>query len=102
MMYYLGLMIGRFVYFDASFKDFIDNMKKVIMNSPILLMYILYTFILVYIGFKAEYFLERNYYIVGVFHSELFMIFVVFLLFWLDRIIRCGTSKKKQKTDQNI
>ena len=102
MMYYLGLMIGRFVYFDASFKDFIDNMKKVIMNSPILLMYILYTFILVYIGFKAEYFLERNYYIVGVFHSELFMIFVVFLLFWLDRIIRCGTSKKRQKADQNI
>lgn len=99
MMYYLGLMIGRFVYFDASFKDFIDNMKKVFANSPILLMYILYTFILVFIGFKAEYFLERNYYIVGVFHSELFMLFVVFLVFWGGRLLFKQSKKSSKSTN---
>lgn len=93
MMYYFGLMIGRFVYFDASFKDFLANMKKVIDNSPILLMYVIYTWILVFTGFKLEYFLERNYYIVGIFHSQLFMIFVVLIVFWIDRIINKTAAK---------
>ena len=87
MMYYFGLMIGRFVYFDASFKDFLENMRKVIQNSPVLLMYILYTWLIVFVGFKAEYFLEKNYYIVGMFHAQLFMLFVAFLVFWIDRLI---------------
>jgi hypothetical protein len=30
MMYYFGLMIGRFVYFDASFKDFVINIKVIL------------------------------------------------------------------------
>jgi hypothetical protein len=92
-MYYFGLMIGRFVYFDASFKDFLANMKKVVINSPILFMYVIYTWILVFTGFKLEYFLERNYYIVGIFHSQLFMIFVVFIVFWIDRIINKTAAK---------
>ncbi|WP_155828012.1 hypothetical protein [Butyrivibrio sp. VCB2006] len=93
MIYYFGLMIGRFVYFDASFKDFIANMKKVAQNSPIFLMYIIFTFILVVVGFKVEFFLERNYYIVGIFHTQLFMILAIFVVYWIGRIC----SKKQIK-----
>ncbi len=80
MMYYLGLMVGRFVYFDASFGDFLMNIKYVILRSPLLLLGLSLTGALSYFGFHMEYFLERNYYIVGVFYAHLFMLAAVFIL----------------------
>ena len=80
MMYYFGLMIGRFIYFDASFKDFLDNIKRVFLNLPYLLISLCLTGVLCNIGFKLEYFLERNYYIVGLFHTQLFMLACIFVI----------------------
>lgn len=89
MMYYLGLMIGRFVYFDASFSGFIHNMKNVILNLPYLALILALTGSLCFLGFKLGYFLERNYYIVGIFYAHLFMlacIFVIHLIWSLTHI----------------
>ena len=58
MMYYLGLMVGRFVYFDASFLDFIDAIKKAFKNSLLLLLGLTLTGVLCYFGFSAGYLLE--------------------------------------------
>ena len=80
MMYYLGLMIGRFVYFDASFGDFITAVRNVIMKSPLLLLGLTLSGGLCCIGFKAGFFLERNYYIVGVFYTHVFLLAAVFIL----------------------
>ena len=80
MMYYLGLMIGRFVYFDASFVDFITALKNMLKNIYLLIFALLTTGILCYIGFSREYLLERNYIIVGVFYTHLFMLAAVFVL----------------------
>ncbi len=80
MMYYLGLMVGRFVYFDASFKDFISALKNMIANIYLLLMLIALTAILCTFGFHKGYLLERNYYIVGAFYTHLFMLAAVFIL----------------------
>lgn len=80
MMYYLGLMIGRFVYFDASFKDFVTALKNMFVNLHLLIMGIILTGVLCYIGFSAGYLLERNYYIVGIFYTHLFMLIAVFVL----------------------
>nr|MCR5357209.1 hypothetical protein [Lachnospiraceae bacterium] len=80
MMYYLGLMIGRFVYFDASFADFISALKNMLKNIYLLIFALLITGILCYIGFTREYLLERNYIIVGVFYTHLFMLTAVFVL----------------------
>ena len=80
MMYYLGLMIGRFVYFDASFVDFIAALKNMLKNIYLLIFALLTTGILCYIGFSREYLLERNYIIVGVFYTHLFMLVAVFVL----------------------
>ena len=80
MMYYLGLMIGRFVYFDASFKDFFEAIKNAFLNLPLLILGLALTGGLSYVGFSLGYLLERNYYIVGVFYTNLFMLLATFIL----------------------
>ncbi|MBQ7583259.1 MAG: hypothetical protein IJT24_01500 [Lachnospiraceae bacterium] len=80
MMYYLGLMIGRFVYFDASFSDFIDALKNLFGNLLLLVLGLALTSGLCVYGFNAGYLLERNYFIVGVFYTHLFMLAAVFIL----------------------
>lgn len=79
MMYYLGLMVGRFVYFDASFRDFIENIKNVFLKLPLLVMGLVVSGSLCYLGFKVGFLLERNYYIVGVFYTHLFLLFAIFI-----------------------
>ncbi len=80
MLYYLGLMVGRFVYFDASFADFCEAIKNAFKNSPLLLIGLALTAVLCRFGFSAGYLLERNYYIVGVFYTHLFMLAAIFIL----------------------
>ena len=80
MMYYLGLMVGRFVYFDASFMDFLNAIGNAFKNALLLIMGLILTGALCYLGFNAGYLLERNYYIVGVFYTQLFILAAVFIL----------------------
>jgi ABC-type sulfate transport system permease component len=80
MMYYLGLMVGRFVYFDASFRDFLQAMKNMFLNLPMLLMGLTLAGLLSFMGFSMEFLLERNYYIVGVFYTHLFLLAAVFVI----------------------
>ena len=80
MMYYLGLMIGRFVYFDASFADFIEALKNLFGNLLLLILGLALTGLLSFYGFSAGFLLERNYFIVGVFYTLLFMLLSVFIL----------------------
>ncbi len=80
MMYYLGLMVGRFVYFDASFGDFLNAIKNVFLKSPLLLLGLLLSGALCFTGFRAGFLLERNYYIVGVFYTHLFLLAAVFII----------------------
>lgn len=80
MIYYLGLMIGRFVYFDASFIDFIHALIDMFKNIYLLILGLLLTGLLCHFGFEAGYLLERNYYIVGIFYTHLFILLVIFLL----------------------
>ncbi|MCR5403972.1 MAG: hypothetical protein K6E91_09190 [Butyrivibrio sp.] len=85
MMYYFGLMIGRFVYFDASFKDFVSALKNCFINLPYMLLNLVLTGVLCFIGFGMGFLLERNYYIVGIFYTHLFMLLCIFVihLIWM-------------------
>lgn len=101
MMYYLGLMVGRFVYFDASFTDFLAAVKNAFKNFPLLLMGLGLTAILCRFGFNAGYLLERNYYIVGVFYTHLFMlaaIFMIHLSHILNLLIRIPKAQAEQSS----
>jgi hypothetical protein len=73
-------MVGRFVYFDASFMDFITALKNMVKNIYLLILGLLLTGLLAYFGFSEGYLLERNYYLVGVFYTHLFMLAAVFVL----------------------
>ena len=98
MMYYLGLMIGRFVYFDASFKDFVIALKNMFVSLHLLIMGLILTGVLCYIGFSAGYLLERNYYIVGIFYTHLFMLIAVFVLHHGYTILKMFRKTVQQNT----
>ena len=94
MMYYLGLMVGRFVYFDASFLDFLQILKSALRHAPIFIMCILLSGSLSYIGFSLGYFIEHNYFIMGIFYTHLFILAVIFILH-LSRIMYLFARKPK-------
>ncbi len=99
MMYYFGLMVGRFVYFDASLGDFIVALKNMFINLPCMLLNLALTGGLSFVGFFLGYFLERNYYIMGVFYTHIFMLICIFIihLIWMIRMLYYKGSKKKRK-----
>lgn len=98
VMYYLGLMIGRFVYFDASFSDFLHNIVNAFKNLPLLIMGLASTSVLCIFGFGAGYLLERNYYIVGVFYTHLFMLAAVFIIHHSHLLSLIAGSAKNART----
>ncbi len=87
MMYYFGLMVGRFVYFDASFKDFLVALKNMFFNLPYMVLTLTLIGLLCLFGFSVGYLLERNYYIVGIFYTHLFMLVCIFVIHivWMIR-----------------
>ncbi|WP_026528939.1 hypothetical protein [Butyrivibrio sp. VCD2006] len=103
MMYYLGLMIGRFVYFDASFKDFLLAMKNIFIKLPLLMLGLTLSGLLCFFGFEAGFLLERNYYIVGAFYTHIFLLIAVFIFHHshiLNLIIKIDkNSEKSDLTD---
>ena len=80
MMYYLGLMVGRFVYFDASFHDFVTAVKNIFLRLPLLILGMTYAGLLCYVGFSLGYLIERNYIIMGIFYTHLFILTAVFIV----------------------
>ncbi len=105
MMYYLGLMVGRFVYFDASFKDFLEAIKNVFLRLPLLIIGLSLSGILCFFGFKAGFLLERNYYIVGAFYTHLFLLVAVFVFrhsHILEFIVKESKSGKKSKNSRDV
>ncbi len=102
MMYYLGLMVGRFVYFDASFMDFLAAMKNMVMKSPLLVLGLSISGGLCFLGFKLGYLLERNYYIVGVFYTHLFLLAAVFVLYHGRHIrLRIKANDRDKDSDKD-
>ncbi|MCR4589228.1 MAG: hypothetical protein K5668_00210 [Lachnospiraceae bacterium] len=102
MMYYLGLVVGRFVYFDASFLDFLTALKNVFFRLPLLVIGLALSGSLCYFGFQAGFLIERNYYIVGVMYTHLFLLAAVFLfrhLRILDLMFSDRGYKDRDDTD---
>lgn len=80
VIYFLTLVIGRFVYFDASFKDFLHSMRKLIDTMPILLLVLLSTALLSWFGFKTEYLLRSNGVVISLFIAHFFLILEIFVI----------------------
>ena len=80
IMYFLGLMIGRFVYFDASFKDFLKTIGNALKNLPLLILGLAYTGLMCYYGFSSDYLLKSNGVLVSTFFAHIYMIVAIFII----------------------
>lgn len=80
LIYFITMIIGRFVYFDASFKDFCQSMKELVDQLPILLLVLLSTALLALYGFKSGYLLTANGVVVSMFLAHFFVIVEIFLI----------------------
>ncbi|MDC7278979.1 hypothetical protein NXH64_05605 [Butyrivibrio fibrisolvens] len=95
--YFLTLMIGRFVYFDASFKDFLHCIKNAAANIPIMIMALINLSILCAYGYSTGYLLKHNGVITNIFFTHLYMIVVIFVLHFIPA--RLVAKKKVKKLD---
>ena len=78
--YFLGLMIGRFVYFDASFKDFIVSFINAIKNLPVMLLALSATSLMALYGFKSKYLIVHIGVTTNVFFIHLFLCLGIFVI----------------------
>ena len=78
--YFLGLMVGRFAYFDSTVHDFVKAIDGVKKNLPLMFFALAYTSIMCFYGFKSDYLLTHNGVITNVFITHLFMCAAIFVL----------------------
>lgn len=79
--YFLGLMVGRFAYFDSSVHDFLLAMKGVKKNIPLLIFTLIYTAIMCLYGFGTDYLLTGNGVLVNVLFAHIVMCLAIFVLY---------------------
>lgn len=80
MVYYLTLMVGRFVYFDASFRDFRESVKNAFRNLPVMLLALADTAAMAAYGFQEGYLLKINGVVVSLMIAHLYMILCIFII----------------------
>lgn len=88
IVYFLGLVMGRFLFFDFTWKDFKKTVANVIVNLPLLLLMIIYSGLMCYVGFKSNFLLTANGVIVSIFIAHLFMDISIFLVHSVLRHMR--------------
>ena len=79
-MYFLGLMIGRFIYFDVSFRESAQTFLEAMKNFPLLILGIAYAGFMAYTGFTSDYLLVGNGVLVSTFIAHIYMIVAIFII----------------------
>ena len=92
IIYFLGLMVGRYAYFDSSFQDFVATIRRASHNVPLLLLGLANTGIMCLYGFSAKYLLRSNGVLVSTFFAHLFLCAAIFIV-WHTRFIRLFVKK---------
>ena len=92
IMYFLGLMIGRFVYFDVSFREVVNTLKTALKQLPLMVLGLGYTAFMCYVGFGSKYLLISNGVLVSTFIAHIFMIAAIFLIY--HSRVMCLFSRK--------
>ncbi len=91
VIYFLTMVIGRFVYFDADLKDFFRYVKDIVAILPYLALVLLTTAILTAYGFGSGYLLRTNGVVLSTFIAHFFAVINIFL------ITRIGISRRSGK-----
>lgn len=102
IMYFLGLVVGRFVYFDASFHDFLNTFKGAVKQFPIMILGLSYTAFMCYMGFSSKYLLISNGVLVSTFFAHIFMSVAIGIIHHSHVIlIFTGGSYKRDENKNN-
>lgn len=80
IFYFLTMVIGRFVYLDASLSSFTESVKSLTGILPALGLVLLSTALLALYGFSSGYLLRSNGVVVSLFLAHCIVIFEIFLL----------------------
>lgn len=97
LFYFITLVIGRFVYFDASFSEFCQAMKRMVLSAPILLLVLLSTALLALYGFGTGYLLRANGVVGSLFIAHFFVIIEIFIVARTGVFIRRCKGKRGRK-----
>lgn len=107
IVYFLIMLIGRFVYFDASFKNFVGAMRDLLYTLPCLILVLITTALMALYGFNSGYLLKDNGVVVSLWIAHLFLIIEIIPVFLLmKRNINKPSGKRKthrgKSTDEAI
>lgn len=80
ILYFLTLTVGRFLYFDFTVKSFLETMRGVLENLPLLVIMSAYSGFVCWYGFHVGFLLKSNGVILSTFLAHLFMDCSIFLL----------------------
>ena len=99
IVYFIIMIIGRFVYFDASFRDFKAVIKGFLGTLPILLLALATTALLALYGFNSGYLLKKNGVVLSLYIAHVYVIIEIIILSAVERLIRFIHEKKKKKEE---
>lgn len=98
VMYFVTLIIGRFICFDSSIEDFRQPMSEAVKNLPLLALALMCTGIMALYGFSSEYLQKLNGVVLNLFIAQLFLLAAIFVIHHLSR--RTGPFGRPLKSDE--
>ncbi len=99
IFYFLTLVIGRFVYFDASVEGFASAISDAIRALPLLVLALACSGVIAYVGFSSGYLLIANGVVFNLFVGHLYLLLVIFVVHWISlfvNFIRSRTARKEE------
>jgi len=88
ILYFLTLIIGRFVYFDASLESFTEATTRAAKSTPLLLLVLMCSAIMGWYGFSSGYLMKLNGVVLNLFIAHVYLLIVIFI------INRCHLTEK--------
>ncbi len=95
IMYFLGLIIGRFIYFDATLDGFVSAVSDAAASLPLMLLALGCTGAMAWYGFGVKYLLRSNGVVMSLMIAQLFMTVVIFFA----RKILLGRIRRRRFND---
>ena len=95
IMYFLGLIIGRFIYFDATLDGFVSAVSDAAASLPLMLLALGCTGAMAWYGFGIKYLLRSNGVVMSLMIAQLFMTVVIFFA----RKILLGRIRRRRFND---
>ncbi len=92
IMYFLTLVIGRFVYFDASAEGFMTAMQDAARGLPLLGLALFCSGLIAYVGFSSGYLLRSNGVVFSLFIGHLYFLVVIFIFHWISLYFQCPNA----------